>query len=218
MAYATITDIEGELLLSAGSINSTSLPSTNQVYSWIAQAEDRIDTKTGNQYKQTLETNKIYDWEGNDDLLRIDPFVSITTLEYNVATIDTTPSWVTKTENTDFYTYPEEGEVRFATTNFNPASGHRKFRLTYLKGQSQTPPIVKEIAAKIVANRVVSATVNNQATEQSGGSVQVGTIKIEDPTAFSVSAFKQRDSEIKAFFNEDMGVFKTYRIARAYDL
>lgn len=218
MGYTTLTDIEGELLLSAGSLNSTSSPTDTQVYGWIAQAEDKINSKTGNIYGNILSSNNILDWEGNDRLLRVEPFTSITTLEYNVNGAGVAASWVTKTEDTDYKAYGEEGEIRFISQNFAPTAGYNKFRLTYFEGQSKVPARVKEIAAKLAANRVVSATVANQASEQSGGSVQVGTIKIEDPTAFSVSAYKSRAQEAKDFFMDDIGSFKAHRVSRAYDL
>ena len=218
MAYTDLTSIEQELRVSAGSINSTTSPTDTKVYDWIAQAEDKINTKTGNIYGQVLVSDKIYDWEGNSNILRIPPFTTISSLSYSSENAGSTPVWTVKTEDTDFYAYGEEGEVEFISGNFSPLIGKKRFKLTFFKGASKVPARVKQACAQIVANRVVSATVANQAAEQSGGSVQVGTIKIEDPTAFSVGAYKQREAEVKAFIDEDIGTFKALRVDRAYDL
>ena len=218
MGYTTIDLMEAELKLSSGSINSTSAPTDTQVYSWIAQAEDKINDKTGNLYSQELVSSQVLDWEGNDNLIRLPKFVSISELRYNDQNAGETESWTTKTENTDFYAHGDSGEVEIITTKFSPLTGRRRFMITYFKGSSKVPNRIKQLATEIVANRVVSATLNNQAAEQSGGSVQVGTIKIEDPTAFSVSAYRAREASIKDFFDNDIGTFRAFRIDRAYDL
>ena len=218
MSYTDLESIEQELRVSAGSINSTTSPTDAKVYDWIAQAVDKINTKTGNIYSQQLVSSQVLDWKDNDNILRIPPFTTITSLEYNDQAAGDTPIWTAKTEDTDFYTYPQNGEIEFISSNFSPLSGKKRFRLTYFKGQSKVPNRIKQLATMIVANRVVSATVANQAAEQSGGSVQVGTIKIEDPTAFSVGAYKARDMEVKAFMDEDIGTFKSFRIDREYDV
>lgn len=216
MSYTDIGMIEAELRLTSGSINSTTSPSDDQVYSWIAQAEDVINSRTGNLYSQELVSSQVLDWENNDGILRVSPFVSISSLYYNDQSAGETPVWTLKTEDTDFYTYKDEGEIEFITSNFAPLSGKKRFMITYTKGASKVPARVKQVAAMIVANRVVSATTANQASEQSGGSVQVGTTRIDDPTAFSLSAFRSRDNEVKSFFDENIGTFKAYRISREY--
>lgn len=216
MVYTDLDGVEAELKLASGAINSTTSPTDTQVYTWISQAEDKINSMTGNLYGQELASSQVFDWENNDSILRVEPYTSITSLHYNASSAGLTPSWVEKTEDTDFYTYGEEGEVEFITSAFAPLTGKKRFMLTYTKGATKVPGRVKMIAAMIAANKVVSATTANQAAEQSGGSVQVGTIKIDDPTSFSLGAFRSREAEVKSFFEDSIGTFKAHRITREY--
>lgn len=216
MAFTEISMIEGELNLSTGSINSTTNPSETQVYDWIDQAQDIISRKTGINYGKTLNSNKIFDWENNDGILYLEPFTSITALYYNVSSDETSPSWVEKTEDIHFITYPSYGHVEFLKSQFNPSGGKRKFKITYTTGVTKVPQIIKAIASKIVANNIVSATINNQVYEGSGGSVKVGIISINDPSSFSISAFRSRQQEINDFFKNYIGTIKAHRIDREY--
>jgi len=218
MSYSSITLVEQELNLTAGSINSSSLPSSTAVSNWLTEADNQVDLMTGNVYSSSLESSVEFDWESNDNLLRVKPFSSVNSLWYSSEAAGETPSWTLKTENTDYYTHGEEGEIEFEYAKFKPVTGKRRFMLTYTTGASSVPASIQSATTKIVANRVVSAVVANQATEQSGGSVQVGTIKIEDPTAFSITAYKARQLEANDYLKSVIGTFKTYRIARAYDL
>lgn len=218
MAYSTIANIEAELKLATGTFTATSLPTSDDVTSWITEADSFIDLKTGNLYSSELVSSQILDWEGNDDIVRLPKFISVTEFRYNDQNAGETPSWTTKTEDTDFYTYPSNGEIEIIPTKFSPLTGKKRFMITYTKGYSSVPEYIKTASKKLAANRVVSATVNNQAAEQSGGSVQVGTIKIEDPTAFSVSAYKNREAEVRDILDKYIGSLKVYRIDRAYDL
>lgn len=218
MSYTTLNLIEAELKLTAGSINASSLPSSTIVTSWIEDAESQVNVSTGNLYSSTLVSSEVFDWDNiGDGLLRIPPYISITSLEYNEEAAGDTPVWTAKTENTDFYTYPEEGEIEFISGNFAPVSGKKRFRLTYVKGASSVPANIRQATTMLVANRLVSAVTANQAYEQSGGSVQVGTIKIEDPSAFSLNAYRNREELVKQFLKDSVGTFKSYRITRVYD-
>ena len=218
MAYSSISLIEAELLLSSGSLSSSSVPTSTIVSSWLEEADSLINDKTGNVYASTAETSVEFDWEGNDNILRVDPFSAVTSLWYSSEAKGETPDWTLKTVNEDYFIHGEQGEIEINYNKFLPIKGKRRFMLSYTTGQATVPAKVRTIATKITANRIVSATVANQASEQSGGSVQVGTIKIEDPTAFSVSAYKSRALEVKDFFLNDLGTFKAHRVSRAYDL
>jgi hypothetical protein len=218
MSYTTIDLIEAELNLTSGTLTASSTPSSTDVTSWITEAESIINLQTGNVYSSTLESSVVFDWENNGDyILRVDPFISITSLEYSEEAAGDTPVWVAKTEDTDFYAYEEEGEIEFITGNFTPIAGKRRFRLTYTTGTSSVPANVQRAATMMVANRLVGAVTANQAYEQSGGSVQVGTIKIDDPSAFSLNAYRAREEMTRQFIKDSVGTFKAYRIARAYD-
>lgn len=218
MAYTTIDLIEAELKLTAGSINASSLPSSTIVASWVEDAESQVNVATGNLYSSTLESSVVFDWDNvGDYILRVTPFISITSLEYSEEAAGDAPVWTAKTEDTDFYTYPEEGEIEFITGNFSPISGKKRFRLTYTTGASSVPANVRQATTMLVANRMVSVVAANQAYEQSGGSVQVGTIKIEDPSAFSLNAYRSREELVKQFLKDSVGTFKAYRISRVYD-
>ena len=218
MAYTNIDLIEAELNLTSGSLTASSTPSSTDVTSWISEAESIINLQTGNVYGSTLESSVVFDWDNvGDYIFRVKPFVSITSLEYSEEVAGTTPVWTAKTEDTDFYTYKEEGEIEFITGNFVPVSGKKRFRLSYTVGTDSVPANVQRAATMMTANRLVGAVTANQAYEQSGGSVQVGTIKIDDPSSFSLNAYRAREDMVRQFMKEGVGTFKAYRINRVYD-
>lgn len=218
MAYTTITKVAAQV--GGITIDGSSTPSTTDVDVWIAEAEDEINTRTGLNFNTFTVTNELYDWKNLDNILRLKsfPILSITTLEFNDQNAGVTPSYVTKTEDTDFYTYPSEAEVEFIPNTFNPKDGKRRFRLTYEAGFAAVPGTVERLATLITATRFVEASINNDGFQSKGGAVQIGTIKVDSPTTFSVSSYQSMKSEIETLYEKVIGDFKAFVITREYDL
>lgn len=218
MASYTSTDLVSAQL-GGESITTSTTPSTDDVEQWIKEAEDEIDSRTGLTFKPEGFEDLILDYEKNDDIIRL-PFeiVSITTLYYNSESAGETPSWTLKTKDTDYYVYSEEGEIEIIPSKFNALRGKNRFKITGVKGKTVVPNIIKRLATLMVANRFVETVVQSQAYSNSGGDVQVGTIKVGNPSSFSVSAVNSRKSEIDDLFTKAIGDFRTFRITRAYDL
>jgi predicted outer membrane repeat protein len=66
-----------------------------------------------------------------------------------------------------------------------------------------------------VAKRTVSTLLNNQ-SNTSGGTIQVGTISITDPSNFGVGWFRQVNDEMDNIYNNIGHGLKVHRITRVY--
>lgn len=215
MAYTNTDLISAEL--GGFTLGTTTTPSEDDVAQWIKQAKSSIDSRTQMTFEPVTVTQELYDYSGDDYVLVLkgDPVLSITTLEYNDQNAGETPSWTAKTEDTDFYLYGDYSEVEFIPGKFKPKSGKRRFRVTYKKGYSIVPDDIKELATKIVAKRVVDSVINSQASV-AGGSVAVGTIRVEDPSNFSPAASRELQEDIDRLFDQVVGSFKVFRPTREY--
>ena len=217
MSYTDYKKVSSQL--GGTTLTHTSTPNIADVNEWISEAEAEINERTGFIYSQVTFTDNIYDWEGNDDILRL-PFeiVSISSLSYNDQYAGETPSWTTKTADEDYFVYGESSEIEFNNRKFKPLSGKKRFKVSGVKGKSEVPTIIQRLCTLMVANRVVETVVQNQAFANSGGDVQVGTIKVGNPSSFSISSVESRNREIERLFDKVVGDFKSYRIIRAYDI
>lgn len=217
MSYTTNSKVSSQL--GGITIDANSVPSSDDITGWITEAEAEIDSRTGMSYSQSAFTDKIYDWEGNDNILRF-PFemVSVSSLSYNKEAAGETPVWTVKTIDEDFFVYGDSGEVEFNLRKFSPLAGRKRFKVTGLQGKSEVPVIIQRLCTLMVANRTVETIVQNQAFANSGGDVQVGTIKVGNPSSFSVSAVKSAKAEIDDIFGKVIGEFRAFRVTRAYDL
>jgi hypothetical protein len=217
MSYTDINKVKAQL--GGQEITYTSVPSIGDVTEWISEASGEVDSRTGLSFGSEAFSDEIYDWEGNDDILRL-PFeiVTISSLYYNAESAGETPVWVLKTVDEDFFVYGDSCEVEFNLRKFKPLAGKNRFKLSGTKGKSTVPPIVQRITTLLVANRFVESVIQQQAFANSGGDVQVGTIKVGNPSSFSVSAVKNNSMEIERLFDKVVGSFKAFRITRAYDL
>jgi len=215
MTYTTIEYVSAQL--GGIDINSSSTPSSSDITTWIGEAESEINIRTGNLYSSTLVSSTVYDWENNDNILRVDGnILSVSEFQYSASAAGTAPSWVAKTEDTDFYVYGEHGEIEFIPSNFKPLEGKKRFNVSYIKGSNTVPGLIQRLATLLVAQRVVQTVVQNQAYANSGGEVQVGTIKVGNPSAFSTNSYSAMGSEVDALFEKVVGQNRIHRIERVY--
>ena len=215
MSYTTPELIRQEIR-AENPFSESTYPNLDTVNEWITQAESEIDMRTGNSYSQTSVTDKVFDWEGFDNILRTEDVMSSVVLSYNDQAAGETPSWTLKTEDIDYYVYGDVGEVEFVPSKFKPLSGKKRFKLSYTKGSSSVPAVIERLCTLMVSQRVVQSVIQEQAYSNSGGEVQVGTIKVGNPSNFSVEGFKKNNEEIERLFRLVVGDRKFNRISRAY--
>lgn len=87
--------------------------------------------------------------------------------------------------------------------------------MSYTYGKSSVPADIKRLSTLMTARRVIMSVINNSATEE-GGSVSVGTIKVDDPSKFGHDHLKEMKSEESQIIDR-VGSLKTYRFKRVYD-
>ena len=216
MAYTDINKVSAQL--GGITISSSSTPSSSDFLTWIDEADSEINLRTGNLYSSTLVSSEEYDWDNDGDyILRLDnTFSTVSELLYSSEAAGSTPVWVSKTENVDFYTYGDNGEIEFIPSQFKPISGKRRFMVSYVKGSSSVPGYIQRLSTLMVAQRAVQTQVQNQAYANSGGDIQVGIIKIGSPSAFSMNNYNAMGREIDDIFNKIVGGNKFHRIKRFY--
>ena len=218
MSYTTIEKIGEEL--GGYTINAGSIPSSSTVTGWIEEAEQVIDDITNTTYTTATASSELYDYDGSGVLFLANaPTISINELKKEVKGIGAESSeWEVllegRTSDKDFYVYLDEGEIRFHGTN-TPTKGYKNIMVSYDYGMDSVPGDIERLSTLMVARRVIMSVINKSATEE-GGSVSVGTIKVDDPSKFGHDHLKEMKAEELSIIDH-VGRFKTYRFKRVYD-
>jgi hypothetical protein len=204
--YTTASYVEAELRADAVFSSSTT-PTLAQVTTWIQEASREIELRGGDVYSSVLVSSAVYDYDGNG-IFRFPkkPVLSspAPVLIYNGDAID----------SSKYYFYPDEGEVEFSGTY--PTSGKQNIIATYGYGYTSTPLEIQRLATLMVAKRCISTMANSQSNTE-GGSVQVGTISVSDPSSYSLTYIKNLNQEINDLFSQLGNDVSTYVITRNYD-
>ena len=218
MSYTTVDLVSAEL--KGLDISSTTTPDTSTVTQWIADADAEIDARTGKTWSSTAFTSTYLDYEG-DGYVRFpySPLISISSFQYETNGLGNDSSnWESLTEgrNNDYIIYVNDAEIMF-TGKTLPSKGYQKLCLSGIYGYATTPAKIQLLATKLVAKRVMDATINAQAQE--GGSVTVSNISIDDPTSFGANQSKNLKIDIDDLFKDLVGDSRrVYRPKRTYEL
>jgi len=213
--YTTAEDVSAKL--NGVTINGSSTPSDDVVDSWIDEASNEIEERTGRIWSSTVSGSVLLDYDGSG-YLRVPhtPVISISSLEYNKNSLgDTTDDWHTLTEgsNNNFIVYGD-GEIKFFGST-QPSAGNQRIRINYTYGYTSTPLWIKKLCTSMVSRSFISSVVQGDAKEQ-GGAVTVGNISISDPSTFSGNFLQQLDTEIDNIFSKHINQTHIYRADRNY--
>jgi len=221
--YTTATNVEAELR-AENAFSSSTTPTLSQVNNWIEEESRVVELRTNTIWGSTLASSTYFDYDGADIFMFPQtPINSITKLEYNVNANGLTPSWVTLEEGFDknYLLYSDEGEVEFingqnSTYKIKPKAGKKRLRISYSYGYATTPLQIQKITTKQVALRVASTLLASQANTE-GGSIQVGTIRVADPSNYGVTWFNSQRSDIDNIYKDIGQELKVFRLSRRYD-
>jgi hypothetical protein len=218
MAYTTVALVSEEL--NGLTINSSTIPSSTSVQTWISQADSQINMRTGKVWESTVASSVLFDSNGTR-YFRFPqaPVISISTFEYEQNGLGAeSESWVSLTEgrNEDYILYVMDGEIQFTGKSVYPVYGKQNIRTTYTYGYSTTPAYIQRLSTLMVASRIIETIINDSASE-GGGSVTVGNISITDPGTFGVSYLNSMKEEMASLWNE-IGDTEVYRPSRVYEL
>ena len=193
--YVSVDDIEARLRTTFGTATE---PTETQVTTWIEDAQDYIDELAGRTWQGTATEIEYQDYNGGGVIITKKPGLqSVTTLEY---TSDGGTTWNT-IASTGYDLYTDYDTIELTTDTLSgsyPAipRGNKKIRLTYVYGATSVPPRIKSLAEDMVVMDTVKSLVNSSANTQ-GGAVQVGPIRVDDPSMFSLQALKGMENSIK---------------------
>jgi len=211
MGYTTASLVESSLRATA-SFSSSTTPTLETVNGWIEEVDSHIDGLA----------NRVFDVKGYSELfhfggeaylfVRNTPLVDVTSVEYNISSDGTAPSWVTLTENVDYIVDSVKGMIVLLSTVRSYSQGYNKFRVIYTAGYTVLPPRVRMLATKLVALRVLDSLIySNVNSRNDGGSVSVGDIRIVEPSSYGVGSYKQLQSDIASLEDGLVGGFRVLR-------
>lgn len=223
--YTTTELVEAELR-SSTSFSSSTIPSLDNVNTWIAEASRRVDIISNSIFSVNTVSSQLFDWAGNSTILNlpISNLITIDKLEYNTNGPGVAPSWTTMTEgiDKDYIVYPDSAEVEFVKgVNSNlgiyPIYGKQKLRVSYTYGYSSVPLEVQSLTTLLVAKRVIHTLASYQANTKMG-EITVGPVRVADPSGFSINYMKFLDDEIKTLSDDIAIRYKTFKLPnRVYD-
>jgi len=195
--YTTAALVKAELRATLD-FSASTVPSLDDINTWIGEASAEINQISGRIYGQTTYT-EVFDYNGTDVLvLENAPLITVTNVLYSTSALgtDTYSLSDTKTEDTDYTVYKNEGEIELLS-NWKPAIGKKRISVTYDAGFTSTPLTVQKLATKKVAKRTIDTLMSKDVNEKaSGKSVSVGSISIIKPADFGVSQYKTLSDDI----------------------
>jgi len=236
MTYTTQALIEGYLRTT---FDGTTTPTSATIAGWITWAESEIDQRIQGTFGTSAVADEVYDfneyttkkstetetfWDdqtaridqsvynlGNDVLeLKQKPVVSVSKVERNLNSVTSSASWETLTEGVGGDYLVDTTNARITFIQNPPRYGKQSVRVNYVYGYSSVPSTVERLATLLVAREVVRSAANRSANQE-GGSVQVGPIRVTDPSSFSIDFVRSINDEIgRAWMS--VGVFKTQLI------
>lgn len=215
-SYCTITDVSNEL--NGLTIDSSSVPSSATVSTWIEQESSYLDQETGRIWGSATYTNEYYDYDGSGYIrLNHAPILAITSASYEANGLSgTSENWIGLSEgrlsSADYIAYKDEGELHFHNSSI--IAGYQNFKITYIAGYASIPSYINMIVAKRVSLRMIE-TIANDSSSEVGGSISVGAISISDPSTFSTDRVKQLKNDIRELL-PNIGKFKTFRYNRRW--
>lgn len=223
-SYCTPEMVEAELRVETV-FGSDTIPSLESVNRWIEEESKIVDLKCNSMFGSTSVTDELFDYDG-DSIFRFpfSPLISVDKVEYNKnSNTASSEDWVVLEEGTgkNFLVYLDEGELKFingnnATYKGKVMSGSKRLRISYTYGYSSTPLEVQRLTTLSVAKRVIMSLASSQSNTE-GGDIQVGTIKVSDPSNYSVNYLKSVNSEVDDLINKIGYGFNVFRYTRVYD-
>lgn len=220
--YTSATLVEAQLRATSVYSSSTT-PTLDQVNTWIQEESRAIELMSGEVFSSTTESSVYLDYDGSGILRLPHPnILSITTFKYNINPETQAVSLVDFEEGhgRNYLLYGDEGEVEFinganSTNKYVPSEGKKRFIVAYTRGYSDVPLEIQRLATLMVAKRVVLSQISSQANTE-GGAISVGTIRIEDPSLFSLSYIKSLTAEIDSLREQIKKKFTVHRYTRVY--
>jgi hypothetical protein len=216
MAYTTLELIQAEIRASTAFSSSTT-PTAAQVTTWITEASKELEIISGNVFASTVVSSLYMDYDGSE-IIRLPqyPIISVQKVEYNNNGPTMASDYVTLTEGfgNDYLLYSDEGELELINGPKTP--GKKRLRLSYTYGYTSTPAEIQRLATLLASKRVILSLQNSQGNSE-GGDVQIGTIRVSEPSNYSANYIKNMDVEVNSQIENLVSKYKVFRLNRLYD-
>ena len=212
--YTTAALVMAELSTSVV-FGTDTLPTADQLATWIAEESDSIDQLAGRTYTSTAYSETI-DYQGEDTITLVNaPVLTVTSVLYSTSALGTTTYDLsaTKTAETDYSTYLSEGEL-VILPSWSPSSGRKRIQVNYTAGYAVTPLPIQKLATKKVAKRTIDTVMENNVQQQtSGKSISVGSVSVVKAADFGVSQYSTLKKDINDLEKELINGTSVYRLA-----
>ncbi|HEY9702082.1 MAG TPA: hypothetical protein V6C58_06535 [Allocoleopsis sp.] len=216
MAYTTLGLVQAEIRADTA-FSSSTIPTASQVETWIDEVGRELEIISGNVFASTAVSSQYLDYDG-DTIIRLPhyPIISVQKVEYNKNGNSLATDFEEWTEGfgNDFLLYSDEGELELIGSAKTP--GKKRLRVSYTYGYTSTPLEVQRLATLMAAKRVIMSLQNSQGNSE-GGDVQIGTIRVSEPSNYSANYIRNLDMELNTQIENLVSKYKTFRINRMYD-
>ena len=205
MTYTTPLLVQSQIR-GETSFSSNTIPSLPEVETWIAEAMDDINHKTGQRWDQ-YEIEREYDYTGADSLrIKESPIISIDEVAYRKYPLGSSSpvEWEVKSEDTDYTVYLNRGEIRLLTS-WNPAVGNKRIRVQATCGYATTPSRIQELATKMVAIRVIESVLYSDVNLSTDVNISVGSVSVVNPSNVGIRKFEGMKLDVDRLFKDIIG-------------
>jgi hypothetical protein len=211
--YTTDSLIKAELRATVD-FSATTIPTLVDINEWIKESSAAINATAGRTYGETS-YSETFDYNGTETLVtRNAPLISVTNVLYSTSALgtDSYSLDITKTEDTDYTIYLENGEIELLPS-WSPTCGKKRIQINYSAGFATTPKDVQMLATKQVTKRVLDTLLSKDVNEKkSGKSVSVGSISIVKPADFGVAQYKTLSTDIDRLEQSILEGTSVYRL------
>jgi len=211
--YSTLDLVQAELRATED-FSSSTVPTADDVTTWIQQESAEVNQVGGRIYGETT-YSEVLDYKGEETLLTSNsPITTVTSVLYSTSSLgsDTYSLDVTKVEDTDYTVYKDSGELAILS-NWTPSDGRKRIQINYDAGFTDIPDTIEKLTTKKTAKRVIDTLLNKDINEKkSGKSVSVGSISIVKPADFGVKQYQQLKTDIGQLEKDIIGGTSLYRL------
>jgi len=198
MAYITNADVAAYLQTT---IDGSSTPTSTTVDTWINYAESIINEKSGRNFDSNSETDsyiktdgQLQVWFDKDKL----PLLGVSALSINTGN-DFDPTWVSKTEGTDFLIIDTDtGRLKFSN-NTSILSLSHGIKTSFTWGFATVPDYVKALTLQLVTREYIKSSLSNTSINTKE-KIRVGPIAIENSSGEILKFINQLNKDIDSGF------------------
>ena len=179
-----------EYLNTSCSFTTETNPSISAVNGWIQDISSELNELTEHKYSSASQVD-ILNYEGQKFLLTSRAPISNVTVSVNTAMFGQEPVWVELDLYINYLLDEAKGKIIINDiTQRGFSDGLQKFKVEYTAGVESTPYWLRNLATRMVAKQVLSATLNNRVVNSEDASqIRIGQVSVIKPSDFGTANY-----------------------------